>query len=131
MIEMARRCAFCVSSRRQELEEKILNGEVLQKEVAGILGVSPGAVCLHLKNHLTLKLRQVAQPHLEKFVEGVVSVIGKSGDIIEQLSEKIEEKIRNPWNATDLKVYSSEWREHVKLFISLLKISGFFVQEQE
>ena len=129
MIEMARHCAFCVSPRRQEIEEKILREEILQKEAAEILGVSPGTVCLHLQRHLKPKIREVAQPHLEKFAWWIMD----TAETIKKEADKAVKDIDHFHDGSrEHKVCSSEAREWTKLLIALyLKIGGLFVQEQE
>ncbi len=49
---MARHCAFCTHPKKGELENKLLRGEISQKNVAKTLGVTRQAVSNHMRNHV-------------------------------------------------------------------------------
>lgn len=51
-LRYSKQCVFCNHENRENLESKIINGELSQEEAAKIIGVSRQAVNNHIRNHL-------------------------------------------------------------------------------
>jgi len=88
-------CKFCSYEKRLELEKKILQREVSQREAASIIGCSPGAVSRHMRNHISEKvlkaveeLKETHTQELQKIkVDQNIQEIKEGLDIISQLVE--------------------------------------------
>jgi len=111
-----------------EIEAKLLRGEIKQKDAAGLLGITPAAVCAHLKRirkPLLEKKEEVLKETAEKAVSKLadeVNIIIQNIDRLESLQKELESQlyVSPAWVSLYLKTLK-ELREHAE---TLLKLKG-------